>query len=166
MKIHVGNLSEGVHEYRFEIDGGEIGLGPTIAGPIGTEVRLEKTGTQVFLSASISATGTFSCDRCLREFQQELSPAYRMTYVFDASDAGEYDPAEVQVISPSLTVIDITDDVRQTLLLAVPLKVVCREECRGLCPTCGTDLNTGVCCCREEPSDHRWDALNSLRTKN
>jgi uncharacterized protein len=166
MKIHVGTLSEGVHEYRFETDGEGIALGPGIAGSVVVDARLEKTGKQIYLTAAAKATGSFSCDRCLAGFQQELAPRYRMTYLLDVGEAEQFDPAEVQVISPSLTVIDITEDVRQTLLLAVPLKLLCRDECRGLCPICGANRNTVSCECTDQPADSRWDALKNLRTEN
>lgn len=166
MKIHVGTLSEGVHEYRFEADGEGIDLGPGITGSVEVNARLEKTGTQIYLGVEARATGNFMCDRCLAEFQHELTPRYRMTYVFDAGSADQFDPAEVQVISPSLTVIDITEDVRQAILLAVPLKLLCRDECRGLCPMCGANWNTVSCECTDQPADSRWDALKNLRTEN
>jgi uncharacterized protein len=166
MKIQVGGLSEGGHDYVFEADGKSLNLGDGIAGVVRVTARLEKTGTQVFLDVATETVGVFPCDRCLALFQRKLSPRYRMTYVFDAEEAGQYDPAEVQVISPALTVIDITEDVRQTILLAVPLKLLCGEECRGLCPACGANWNSASCDCHEETSDARWEALRSLRGKN
>ena len=166
MKIQVGGLSEGSHDYAFEADGRALDLGDGITSPVRVSARLEKTGTQVFLTVQTETTGTFPCDRCLAPFDRTLSPRYRMTYVCDADEAGQFDPAEVQVISPALTVIDITEDVRQTILLAVPLKLVCRENCQGLCPTCGVNWNDAPCSCREESVDTRWDALRNLGTKN
>ena len=166
MKIQVGGLSEGAHDYAFKADGSALGLGDGITGPVTVSARLEKTGTQVFLSVQTETSGTFSCDRCLNPFQQAVSTRYRMMYVFDAEEAGQFDPAEVQVISPALTVIDITEDVRQTILLAVPLKLLCREDCLGLCPACGANWNSTACSCREDLADSRWDALRNLRTKN
>jgi uncharacterized protein len=89
-----------------------------------------------------------------------------MYYLFDAADADRLDPAEVQVISPPLNVIDITDDVRQTLLLAVPFKLVCSDTCKGLCPSCGTNWNLEACECHEEDTDSRWEELKKLRAKD
>ena len=166
MKIQVGGLSEGAHDYTFEADGKGLELGEGITGPVRVAVQLEKTGTQVFLDVQAETRGTFACDRCLTTFQTGIAPRYRMTYLFDAEDAGQFDPAEVQVVAPTLTVIDITEDVRQTLLLAVPLKLLCTDECLGLCPTCGVNRNITTCDCREDSSDTRWDALRNLGTKN
>ena len=64
---------------------------------------------------------------------------------------------------PTLAVIDLGEDVRQTLILAVPLKLLCRPECKGLCPQCGTNLNNETCSCTTVEADPRWDALRALK---
>jgi uncharacterized protein len=166
IKIQVGGLSEGVHQYHFEARGEELALGPEFLEAVEIDARLEKTGSQISLRASLQAEGTFTCDRCLTVFKQRLQPAYTMVYVLDEADAERYDPSEVQVISPSLGIIDVTEDVRQTLLLAVPLKLLCQDSCKGLCPHCGKNWNLGPCDCHDEVSDTRWDQLKKLRTQN
>jgi uncharacterized protein len=163
MKIQVGGLSEGDHEYRFRTDAGDIELGEEFAGQVTVEAILQKTGRQIALKAKIRAQGTFTCDRCTAPFDLKLTPEYRMFYVADGGDVGSLDPSEVQTIPAGLPIIDLTDDVRQTVLLSVPLKLLCRNDCRGLCPDCGTDLNTGTCSCTTEKADSRWDDLRGLQ---
>ena len=87
-----------------------------------------------------------------------------MYYVWDQASAEGLDPAEVQIVQPGLSVIDISEDVRQTILLAVPLKLLCRDDCRGLCAGCGANLNTEACRCEAADTDPRWDSLRSLGT--
>ena len=66
-------------------------------------------------------------------------------------------------------IIDITEDVREEILLSVPSRFKCSDDCKGLCPGCGADLNTEPCRCKKkktkEPKkdDHTWDALNNLK---
>lgn len=163
MKIQVGSLSEGAHEYRFKTDAGDIKLGEEFAGEVAVEAALQKTGRQLSLKARIRARGMFTCDRCTAPFELRLTPEYRMFYVANENDAESLDPSEVQVIPTGQPVIDLTDDVRQTVLLSVPLKLLCRNDCRGLCPDCGTDLNTGTCGCTTENADSRWDDLRGLQ---
>jgi uncharacterized protein len=62
--------------------------------------------------------------------------------------------------------IDLADDVRQTVVLAVPLKLLCKEECKGLCPRCGADLNKELCICPPEALDARWETLRRFREEN
>lgn len=164
MKIQVGGLAEGIHEYQFKVEGSDLNL--EFASSVMVSVSLDKAGSQIFVSAILQTMGTFSCDRCLAAFTRPLNAAYRMCYLFDSEGADRFDPAEVQVISPSLNVIDITDDVRQTLLLAVPLKLVCSDTCKGLCPTCGINWNLEACDCHEEGTDPRWEELKKLRDRN
>lgn len=164
MKIQVASLSQGHHEFRFHALAADIGLTGEFGGEVIVEASVEKTPAQVFLNAAVSARGTFTCDRCVTEFPMTLSSSYRMCYVWEGAASPGLDPAEVQVVSAGLTVIDITDDVRQTLVLSVPLKLLCREDCRGLCATCGANLNVGSCRCEADTSDPRWDDSTSMRT--
>jgi len=87
-----------------------------------------------------------------------------MFYVIEGAETEHLDPVEFQQLLPGQAVIDIADDVRQTLLLAVPLKLLCSENCRGLCPTCGKNLNEGECSCRNDVGDPRWDVLRNLQS--
>jgi uncharacterized protein len=167
MKIQVGNLSEGIHTYQFHEKASELGLGEEFAGDIHVEATLDKTANQIALKGSVRAAGRFLCDRCAATFEKELAANYRMFYVWDGMESDDsLDPSEVQVIPHGLSIIDLTDDVRQTAILSVPLKLLCRDNCRGLCPSCGMDLNTGACHCGEMESDSRWDALRSLSPQN
>jgi len=166
MKIQIGSLSEGAHQYHFEVRPADIKLGEGFDGSVNVDATLEKTGRQFFLRARIHTTGSFACDRCTAQFALPLSPEYRMYYVPDEADAVAFDPSEVQVIPAGLPVIDLSEDVRQTVLLAVPLKLLCRPECKGLCPRCGADLNSGFCTCQVEGTDARWDGLRAIRPED
>ncbi len=163
MKIQVGGLSEGTHAFHFASPASDLGLGREFPREVEVVATLEKTGNQFFLSAEIHATGSFACDRCVSEFSITLSPRLKMYYLWEGSDAGRFDPSEVQMLAPGSTVIDISEDVRQTLLLAVPLKLLCRETCKGLCPHCGANLNERRCTCADAPVDSRWEGLRSIQ---
>ncbi len=165
MKIQVGGLSEGIHQYHFDVSASEVGLGEQFAD-VHMDVVLDKTPNQIALNAAIHTAANFSCDRCTAPFSSKLDSSFRMHYIWNDEDAGRYDVAEVQVIPPGSTMIDITEDVRQTVLVAVPLKLLCREECLGLCPHCGKDLNEGPCACTPDEVDSRWEALRALQHRN
>jgi len=165
MKIQLGGLSEGIHQYHFDVAGADLDLGSGFRHPVTVSATVEKAGNQFFLTASAEARGTFACDRCLGEFDTVLRPHYSMVYVFQEAETERRDPSEYQVISPSLSVVDIADDVRQMFLLSVPLKLLCGETCRGLCPHCGINLNVATCSCRDEQPEERWEALKKLRTE-
>jgi uncharacterized protein len=161
MRIQLASLSDGSHAYHFDAVPADLGLPEQFRAPITVEVALEKSGNQIALRTTVRGAGRFVCDRCLGEFPRDLAASYHMVYVRDPAEAERFDPAEVQVLPPAMTVIDLAEDVRQTILLSVPLKLLCAEECRGLCPSCGTNRNTGSCECREEESDPRWEQLRN-----
>jgi len=163
MRIQVGSLSEGTHQYRFRPRASELGLSESFTGEVSVDVTLEKTGSQIFLSAIVSTGGTFSCDRCTGLFEYPLAAAYRMCYMSEGSEAIEMDTAEAQPLPADSGIIDISDDVRQTVLLAVPLKLLCQENCEGICPQCGTNLNVKTCSCNQVRDDPRWETLRQLR---
>ena len=58
--------------------------------------------------------------------------------------------------------VDLTDELRQSIILGLPTYPVCRADCRGVCPTCGKNLNEGPCACAHEVRDDRWGALDAL----
>lgn len=163
MKIQVGGLSEGVFQYQFRAEPLELDLGPHFPQEVVVEATLEKTRNQMHLRASVHTVGSFECDRCIAAFGKEMNPSYQMHYVTGEEESTRFDPTEVQVLSPGYTVIDIREDVRQTLLLAVPLKLLCREDCAGLCPHCAKNLNEGPCDCTTGDTDTRWEQLSKLR---
>jgi uncharacterized protein len=163
MKIQIAGLSEGTHDFRFREPVAEVGLDGEFGGEVEVDVTVEKSGKQLFAKGEVRVTGQFSCDRCTTEFSLPLRAGFRMYYVWDPGDAEFLDQSDVQVIPAGIPVIDLADDVRQTVMLAVPLKLLCRGECKGLCPRCGADLNKESCTCPPETLDARWETLRGFR---
>ncbi len=163
MKIQIAGLSEGIHEYHFEPTREDLNLEGRFAGTVTVDATLDKAGTQMVFRARIQTSLKVECDRCVTPFSIDLAPSYTMYYVWNESEKGRFDPSEIQVIPAGLPVIDITEDVRQVVQLAVPLKLVCRDDCKGLCPRCGKNLNDGPCSCKDTEMDPRWDRLREMR---
>jgi len=86
--------------------------------------------------------------------------------IFAEAGSDEVDDPDVQVLDDRSTVIDLRPTVREQWLLNAPSFAVCREDCKGFCPTCGKDLNEGPCeCPATRSADTRWDALKKIQTK-
>jgi uncharacterized protein len=166
MRIQVGGLSEGVHHYQFEVPATDLALGEHFLRAVIVTATLEKTGAQLALEARIRTSGSFECDRCLSRFEIPLSPVYQMYFVPEGTSSFDLDPSEVQSIPPGVSFIDLAEDIRQTTLLSVPLKLLCTEKCAGLCPRCGRNLNIEVCTCSDKLTDSRWEKLQQLRTND
>jgi uncharacterized protein len=100
-----------------------------------------------------------ACQRCLGEARIQIE-VEGQEYQDDSPELG----AEDDMTTPYLTgeLLDVDRWAHDALLLAMPLRVLCREECEGLCPTCGIDRNSGTCSCVETTVDDRWSALRDL----
>lgn len=109
------------------------------------------------------------CARCLEPVRREIERHFDLLYRPQGTDAGREEisvtDAEAEIGYYTGDGLLLEDVLREQVLLAVPIKIVCREDCKGLCPHCGKNLNQGACDCHEEVSDPRWDALRGLRDK-
>ncbi len=131
--------------------------------PILLEVELTQRGGQFLAKGEITTQVEARCSRCLKEFTLPLGTPFRLTIKLSPegciNDNGEGD---FLLLSPRTEAVEIGERVRQLILLALPLKPLCRPDCRGLCPLCGKDLNEGGCKCRREALDPRWEKLKLL----
>ena len=162
LKIRISQLSSGIHEYHFSSEPPEIGLESNFRNPVEVDAVVDKTPRQLFLRVKVQTSACFACDRCTEEFERPISIGYNMFYVYSDQETGKYPPDEVQVIGIDTVYIDLTEDVRQMVLVSIPLKLLCKEDCQGLCRHCGMNLNDQRCSCRDETLDPRWESLNQL----
>lgn len=162
-KINISSLSEGSHEYLFEALPAAVELDNRFIEKVRIQALLEKTSTQMLLHAAVETKARFECDRCLDEYEMTLAAKYTMVYVVDErSMNGVRKEDEIRVLPADANYIDLDDDVRQFLLLTVPQKLLCKEDCQGLCPVCGVNKNHTRCECSTEKIDSRWDALKKI----
>jgi uncharacterized protein len=162
LTINISRLSEGSHLYDFETEPKNLELDDRFADRVFVHAALEKTGRQMLLRAEFRTKSRFTCDRCLDEFENVLSTHYEVVYITEESGARSNSEEEVQYISPDASMIDLGEDVRQFLILAVPLKLLCKDDCQGLCPKCGANRNKVNCSCAENDADPRWEVLKKV----
>ena len=110
------------------------------------------------------------CARCLEPVHYPIQRQYDLLYRPQGSDFGGNKEVEMQDKDAAISYyegdgLELEDVLREQMLLAVPLKTVCKDECKGLCPQCGRNLNTGECECAQSASDPRWEALKGLKDK-
>ncbi|MDZ7374559.1 MAG: DUF177 domain-containing protein [candidate division KSB1 bacterium] len=167
MKISIAQLAEGEHEYAFDFLRSDVELDDSYGYdyPIHLEVRLTKMGDEYLVQGEVTTRANLVCDRCAEPFVAEIRDRMLILYtlsgkVIPPEEEKRYD--EIRRIEPSDLEIDIGDDVRQTLILAIPWKRLCSPECRGLCPRCGANLNVEPCRCPEPVVDPRWESLKKL----
>jgi len=121
------------------------------------------------LQGDLATTLELPCARCLDPVQQDVARTFDLLYRPLGTDAGNEElsvtAAEAEIGYYQGEGVLLEDALREQVLLAVPLKVVCREECKGLCPSCGKNRNTEPCSCAPVVGDPRWAALKDLREK-
>ncbi len=125
------------------------GLDVDLAGPLEVSGLLEATGTGDFYwRGRFETTANGTCRRCLREI---VMPVVGDVNAVFSSDPDLQDDPTVYPLAEPVTHVDVTSVVREELALTVSLYPLCREDCAGLCPTCGADLNQGPCQCSASP---------------
>ena len=119
--------------------------------------RLSVTGTsQFYWHGRIQGDITSPCRRCLAVAHAHVDAESHLIYA-EPDETNEDDP-DIYLIDPNGHDLDLRPAIREEWLLAQPRYVVCREDCKGLCPKCGADLNEGDCGCPPQ-TDSRWEAL-------
>jgi uncharacterized protein len=162
-RINISNLSEGIHEYIFEAEPAKIGLDERFSGILKMTVKLDKSPRQILLQAEMQVQGVFDCDRCLEQFHKQVGGKYSLVYIQgDRSTVDVKKEEEIQVLSADTNYIDLDEDVRQYIYLTVPAKLLCKEDCKGLCSVCGVNKNYKHCKCENQIVDARWDPLKKL----
>jgi uncharacterized protein len=164
MKIKISNLQDETYNFKFEDDIKALEISEPFFGKFQTEVLLTKFRDQFILEVKTNIKAKFVCDRCADEFETNIENKYKMVYMTDPGTK-QSDSDNVTFISPELDVIDITSDVRDYSLLSIPMKKLCKEDCKGLCFKCGKNLNQGECNCEKEEIDDRWKPLLEVKKK-
>jgi len=119
------------------------------------------------LAGTVQGELELNCSRCLEPFRMPVTAAFDLRYVPRTENTGD---EEREVGEDDLTTafydedqIDLSELIAEQLQLALPMKPLCSEDCKGLCPHCGTNLNTGTCHCNQEWVDPRFAALKQLK---
>jgi len=133
-------------------------------------VSLYKVGEAVHLSGKVTGTLVMTCARCLVDYTTPTDEEFSAVYMRRESfvDEGE-NLDEVELSGEDMDVqffdgdeLDLWPPARDQLILAAPMRPLCKDECRGLCPLCGADLNEKDCGCDRTPTDPRLAGLKKL----
>ncbi len=131
--------------------------------PVEVTLSAAKSGDEIVFQGRISTMVEMECARCLDIFEMDINS--RIQFVVQLLDINQPQAAEDDdfIILPRTTAeYDISQRIRESILLELPLKPLCSEDCRGLCPMCGVNLNETECECTPDKNDERWDPLKQL----
>lgn len=141
------------------------GSGVAPAGPVRVRLRITATPTgQVVARGELRARMDRQCRRCLATVDPVVEERVEMVWsVPDQLRDVDADDGEIRTLDPGSGELDLGPALREELILAAPVWVLCEESCRGLCPACGANWNETECECSFEEPDPRWDALRALK---
>jgi uncharacterized protein len=118
-------------------------------GEIEYRLHAQIQNQAVLVTGKLRTPATLRCSRCLQSFVQPLEVGQ---FVFHRELTGE-------------DFVDLTENLREDIILELPQRALCRPDCKGLCPVCGKDLNESACRCNPATGDLRWHALENIKLK-
>jgi uncharacterized protein len=138
-----------------------------LTAPAAVTGKVRLSGNEVFVSGHVDTRAQVECDRCLQPVEAPVSADFTLEYItgseYESSEVAELTEAEMSVAVFDGAGLDVDEIVKEQILLAVPTRMLCREDCKGICPECGIDRNTGECSCVADDIDPRWAALKNLK---
>jgi uncharacterized protein len=142
----------------------------SVAAPVSLEFDIFKDKEAFRLIGAVKTILELPCGRCLESFPLDVDARFDLRYQPHSENAGEH---EREIEEDDLTTafyendeIDLGHLMREQFYLSLPMKPLCRDDCRGLCPVCGTNLNRAKCECKPEWEDPRFAALKALKRES
>lgn len=161
MKLDIDTQDWGQTEMQISEDLSlDLGEGNPPSVKVEGSLVVDNLENRFHLQGKVKATGDAQCGRCLEPFQFVWNAPVEITILRNVDRDGEQ--GDTVVLHQSRGLVDLSEAVCECVTLAFPLTTFCREDCKGLCPTCGIDLNKQSCDCKEEDIDPRWAALDNL----
>ena len=139
------------------------GLDLSVDGPVAVRLEAQATSSgEVLVRGTVAARFTSACRRCLEPVEADLEEEVAILFTPPDQLADEDRGGEIRPLDPEGNFLDLAPAIREEVFLDAPKWVVCRPDCKGLCPMCGVNRNEGTCECTLDEPDPRWEALRAL----
>jgi len=165
MKIKINSLPNGLHEFVLSKNVSELNLKEPFNGDVKLSVGVEKSPGQIIFNCSFELFAKFRCDRCLKLYDEKLTGKFKIFYIQNGTPE-EFEEDDIYKLTPELIYVDLTKDFYDYINLAVPMKHLCSEDCKGICPKCGANLNYEKCTCENDEINPIWEPLLKLKNIN
>lgn len=164
VKVKRTQLLESSGPIRLEVEASHFSLDDLVTVVSDTcpvELRVTRAGSETRVKGSVQITLEESCDRCLTQFEEQLTGHFSVILTEDESLYSD-EAEDVYPFPPTQVEFDFGPVISDAIRLERPMKQLCMVDCRGLCPRCGTNLNEADCGCQENTVDERWAPLKAL----
>lgn len=137
--------------------------------PLNIQLKVVREYDHIRVAGGVDTVVGLSCSRCTNRFTTDLSSDFTIFFTkasgLPLDDEVELTDQDLVAVTYDGEEIDFTEQIAEQVLLELPLKPLCRETCRGLCPNCGADLNSNMCSCQEEKASLTFSALKDFKAK-
>lgn len=166
MQIKFTNYKEGLHNFVFETDVEELGIEEKFVGNVLLNCEMDKSSTQIVVNCNLKIAARKVCDRCGVESEEMVDTDFKSIY-FLTRNRNNVDEEEsgIYYLTSNDDKIDLREDTVENAMLTIPMKVVCKDDCKGLCSICGVNKNEKECNCVIETSNPVWEKLLKLKGK-
>jgi uncharacterized protein len=168
MRVELASLEGSGGKFAQEYQPGELKIDDRVDLPATLSVtgRVTRSNRKVVVTGIFTTKVQVDCDRCLQPVELPVESDFRVELitpeVYENTPTAELDDTDLDLSVFDGEAVDIDELVREQLLLALPLRILCRESCKGLCPVCGSDRNGEACQCKTAEIDPRWGALREF----
>lgn len=169
-KIELDKLISKESDFAFKYEPDELDLSDDevrLVGPLELNGKLRRSDSQLKLEGSLRAQTEVVCDRCLKAVIVKIDTEFAVEYIssdfYDAAETLELHEDDLALSIYEGNKIDVDDLAREQLYLALPTRILCDDNCLGLCPVCSANKNDVKCSCETEEIDPRWTALKDLK---
>jgi uncharacterized protein len=175
VRIRIHDIEESPKEFLWEEPTDELNEilahGPvhdyTFAGPAAVQVRYYRAGLELFFSGRAVGPVLGSCARCLDPFSFRLDVPYAFVLVPHGHRTDDdQEEEDVNLSYYRGHEVDLSPLIREQVVLSLPMQPLCRDDCRGLCNSCGANLNVTACSCTPPAPDPRFAALRVYRARS
>lgn len=157
-KIFSGESESCSFDYSMNLSSTDLNGNFPFVSPVSVRGTVKNRDGFARLQANVSFDFSIPCDRCAERIDRHYDYSFSHVLVLSLEN-NEDDDRLIEVPNEKL---DLDELMREDILLELPTKFLCREDCKGLCPVCGKNLNDGSCGCSEHPKDPRLEVLEKL----
>jgi len=164
MKLRINSLKEGSQTIEMTLTRSELAIpDESFVHPILASLSIYKGSSQTTINGQLKTDVILQCDRCLEPFNYHLDVTFQ-SILSPVKPTGSKTDEDIIPITPKTDEVDLSPFAHDALIIGLPMKNLCSETCKGICPGCGINLNQGKCNCKTTEADDRWKPLENLLT--
>jgi DUF177 domain-containing protein len=172
--VDLKDLAQDKVSFEASFEPGVLDFGPENIKQIGLldwSASAERAGEEIRIAGELTATLELACSRCLEPARLTINKPFDLFFrehdetMFDEDAEVELDEKDTKTAFFTGTKLAIGDVLQEQVLLALPMKTLCKVDCKGLCPVCGTNLNSGSCSCPKEEFSPHMDNLLEIKRR-